>query len=199
MLGLAARLSSHANGIDLQRCTVSNKTTKNRAKCPNTPHFYSTLCYNKSNTAMLNELSDNNLRNILWMLVKLSTLMVRSILQFMIMTQMISILGASNVCFLNIQRVIACDSIGDCFNVIFRPYNEVQPPVEPSVKTTDKPSVVEAPKHTIDDFVEAFGAEAYGVEYIMSSDEIARVTDYLEKKHNADYQLYLELKKRFEK
>ena len=56
LLGLATRLSSHVNGvngIDLQRCTVSNKTTKNRAKFLNKPHFYSILCYNKSNAAML--------------------------------------------------------------------------------------------------------------------------------------------------
>lgn len=88
---------------------------------------------------------------------------------------------------------LACDSI-DCFGVIFRPYDEVQPVVEASVETTDKPSVVEAPKYTIADFVEAFS-----VEYSMSSDQIDRVSDYLEKKYNADYQLYLELKKRFEK
>lgn len=85
----------------------------------------------------------------------------------------------------------ACDAI-DCFGVIFRPYCEVQPESEASVETTDKTSVVEPPKYTIADFVEAFG-----VEYIMSSDQIARVSDYLEKKHNTDYQLYLELKKRF--
>ena len=108
-------------------------------------------------------------------------------------------LGCSNCVFFEHP---ACDSIDDCFSVIFRPYGEAQPEAQPevqpvseaSVETTDKTSVTEPPKYTIADFVEAFG-----VEYIMSSDQIARVSDYLEKKHNADYQLYLELKKRFEK
>ena len=86
----------------------------------------------------------------------------------------------------------ACDSVGDCFRVIFSPYAEVQPVSEASVVTETPATVTESPKYTIADFVEAFG-----VEYIMSSDQIARVSDYLEKKHNADYQLYLELKKRF--
>ncbi len=106
---------------------------------------------------------------------------------------MTSILGAVIVCFFEHP---ACDSIGDCFRVIFRPYGEVQPEVQPvgeaSVVTETPATVTEPPKYTIADFVEAFG-----VEYIMSSDQIARVSDYLEKKHNADYQLYLELKKQF--
>lgn len=80
----------------------------------------------------------------------------------------------------------ACDSVGDCSAVLFEPY------IEKSVVTETPATVTEPPKYTIADFVEAFG-----VEYIMSSDQIARVSDYLEKKHNADYQLYLELKKRF--
>ena len=79
-----------------------------------------------------------------------------------------------------------CESIDDCATVIFEPY------IEKSVVTASPATVTEPPKYTIADFVEAFG-----VEYIMSSDQIARVSDYLEKKHNADYQLYLELKKRF--
>lgn len=101
-------------------------------------------------------------------------------------------LGCSNCAFFEHP---ACDSI-DCFGVIFRPYDEVQPEVQPvseaSVVTETPATVTEPPKYTIADFVEAFG-----VEYSMSSDQIARVSDYLEKKHNADYQLYLELKKRF--
>ena len=91
------------------------------------------------------------------------------------------------------ERPAACDSI-DCLSVIFRPYGEVQPEVQPESEAsvvTETPAT-EPPKYTIADFVEAFG-----VEYIMSSDQIARVSDYLEKKHNTDYQLYLELKKRF--
>ena len=84
----------------------------------------------------------------------------------------------------------ACDSIDDCYEVIFRPYDEIRPVVEPAVEP-----VVEPPKYTVADFVEAFSAVVHAV----SSNQIARVSDYLEKKHNADYQLYLELKKRFEK
>lgn len=86
-------------------------------------------------------------------------------------------LGCRNCSFFEHR---ACDSVSDCSTVIFEPYIETPA------------TVTEPPKYTIADFVEAFG-----VEYIMSSDQIARVSDYLEKKHNADYQLYLELKKRF--
>ena len=87
----------------------------------------------------------------------------------------------------------ACDFV-DCLSVIFRPYCEVQPEVQPESEAsvvTETPAT-EPPKYTIADFVEAFG-----VEYIMSSDQIARVSDYLEKKYNADYRLYLEQQKRF--
>ena len=106
-------------------------------------------------------------------------------------------LGCSDCSFFFLY---ACDSIGDCSTVIFKPYIEksvvTETPAtvtEPPATVTEPPATVtEPPKYTIADFVEAFG-----VEYIMSSDQIARVSDYLEKKHNADYQLYLELKKRF--
>ena len=127
------------------------------------------------------------------MLVKLSTLGGKKYIAISEHDAHGRYLGCSNCVFFEHP---ACDSIGDCFRVIFRPYGEVQPEVQPvseaSVETTDKTSVTEPPKYTIADFVEAFG-----VEYIMSSDQIARVSDYLEKKHNADYQLYLELKKQF--
>jgi hypothetical protein len=95
-------------------------------------------------------------------------------------------LGCSDCSFFNAEHDRTCDSIGDCSTVIFKPY------IEKSVVTETPATVTEPPKYTIADFVEAFG-----VEYIMSSDQIARVSDYLEKKHNADYQLYSELKKRF--
>ena len=94
-----------------------------------------------------------------------------------------NILGCRDCAFFDdAANHAACGSIGDCVGVIFKPCDEIQPAVEP-------------PKYTVADFVEAFSA----VVHAMSSNQIARVSDYLEKKHNTDYQLYLELKKRFEK